>query len=427
MVMMTAHGSIESAVEAMKLGARDYLQKPFEVDELLVTGAARPRGSARAHRAALPAQRARRRVQSLRHRRPQPRDPRRDRRARSWSPSRKSTVLSPARPAPARSWSRAPSTPAARSATCRSSRSTAPRFPRRCSSRSCSATCAARSPARRFTKKGRFALADGGTIFLDEIGTVGADGAGEAAARAAGARVRAARRRAHAEGRRARDRRHQPRSAADGRRGQVPRGPVLPPQRHSDRDAAAARAARRHPAARRALRPAASRSAPARRIDGVDDKAMVELTRYDWPGNVRELENTIERAVVLVDRPAADSRTVWLMGATADAGDRGLPSLQAASEPRMGRARDDPARARAGARRQEGRRRADGHQPARAQPLPAEVPHRQLRSAEDRSTEDGSADDTEDTQDTKAVGHPAHAECGCHRAATSAATDLRLP
>jgi DNA-binding NtrC family response regulator len=36
-VMMTAHGSIESAVEAMKLGARDYLQKPFEVDELLVT------------------------------------------------------------------------------------------------------------------------------------------------------------------------------------------------------------------------------------------------------------------------------------------------------------------------------------------------------------------------------------------------------
>ena len=72
-VMMTAHGSIESAVEAMKLGARDYLQKPFEVDELLVTGAARPRGSARPHRAALPAERARRRVRSLRHHRPQPR------------------------------------------------------------------------------------------------------------------------------------------------------------------------------------------------------------------------------------------------------------------------------------------------------------------------------------------------------------------
>ena len=33
-VMMTAHGSIDSAVEAMKLGAFDYLQKPFELSEL---------------------------------------------------------------------------------------------------------------------------------------------------------------------------------------------------------------------------------------------------------------------------------------------------------------------------------------------------------------------------------------------------------
>src|SRR5262245_56345085 len=35
-VMMTAHASVESAIAAMKLGAFDYLQKPFEVDELLV-------------------------------------------------------------------------------------------------------------------------------------------------------------------------------------------------------------------------------------------------------------------------------------------------------------------------------------------------------------------------------------------------------
>ena len=34
--MMTAHATIESALEAMKLGALDYLQKPFEIDELLV-------------------------------------------------------------------------------------------------------------------------------------------------------------------------------------------------------------------------------------------------------------------------------------------------------------------------------------------------------------------------------------------------------
>jgi two-component system response regulator AtoC len=33
-VVMTGHGSIESAVEVMKLGAYDYLQKPFRVEEL---------------------------------------------------------------------------------------------------------------------------------------------------------------------------------------------------------------------------------------------------------------------------------------------------------------------------------------------------------------------------------------------------------
>src|SRR5581483_12146578 len=32
-LMMTAHATVESAIEAMKLGALDYLQKPFEIDE----------------------------------------------------------------------------------------------------------------------------------------------------------------------------------------------------------------------------------------------------------------------------------------------------------------------------------------------------------------------------------------------------------
>jgi len=34
-VLMTAHGTIETAIEATKLGAYDYLQKPFEMEELL--------------------------------------------------------------------------------------------------------------------------------------------------------------------------------------------------------------------------------------------------------------------------------------------------------------------------------------------------------------------------------------------------------
>src|SRR5262249_61852044 len=35
-IVLTAYGTVETAVEAMKLGAVDYLQKPFDVDALEV-------------------------------------------------------------------------------------------------------------------------------------------------------------------------------------------------------------------------------------------------------------------------------------------------------------------------------------------------------------------------------------------------------
>lgn len=35
-VVITAHGSVETAVGAMKLGAFDYVTKPFQMDELLL-------------------------------------------------------------------------------------------------------------------------------------------------------------------------------------------------------------------------------------------------------------------------------------------------------------------------------------------------------------------------------------------------------
>ena len=38
MVMMTAHGSTQIVREAFKLGIEDFLEKPFEVDELLALG-----------------------------------------------------------------------------------------------------------------------------------------------------------------------------------------------------------------------------------------------------------------------------------------------------------------------------------------------------------------------------------------------------
>ena len=73
--------------------------------------------------------------------------------------------------------------------------------------------------------------------------------AGQDPARAPGARVRAAGRHAHAARRRPAHRRDQPRPAGDGAGRAVPRGPVLPPERRLDRDAAAARAQGRHRAA----------------------------------------------------------------------------------------------------------------------------------------------------------------------------------
>lgn len=36
-IMLTAYGTLETAVEALKLGAFDYITKPFKVDELLIT------------------------------------------------------------------------------------------------------------------------------------------------------------------------------------------------------------------------------------------------------------------------------------------------------------------------------------------------------------------------------------------------------
>ena len=57
-VMMTAHGSTQIVREAFKLGVEDFLEKPFEVDELHRTGAPRRAQQPPADREAVPDQRA---------------------------------------------------------------------------------------------------------------------------------------------------------------------------------------------------------------------------------------------------------------------------------------------------------------------------------------------------------------------------------
>jgi DNA-binding NtrC family response regulator len=44
-----------------------------------------------------------------------------------------------------------------------------------------------------------------------------------------------------------------------------------------------------------------------RHFDGFSEAALARLRAADWPGNIRELENTVERAVLLADEPLVDA------------------------------------------------------------------------------------------------------------------------
>jgi two-component system response regulator AtoC len=74
-----------------------------------------------------------------------------------------------------------------------------------------------------------------------------------------------------------------------------------------------------------------------REVDGVSAGALEVLTRYDWPGNVRELENVIHRAVVLAGGPVVMLRDVPLDVAMPETGSRltedsGLPLREACDQ-----------------------------------------------------------------------------------------------
>jgi DNA-binding NtrC family response regulator len=324
-LMMTAHATVESAIEAMKLGALDYLQKPFEIDELLVVVTR-----------AIDHQRLRTEYRYLRSERDEQFDhygiigrsrvmeeiiQRAERVAET-----KSTVLITGETGTGKEL-------VARAIHNRSAQRDMPLI-----RVNCAAIPESLLESELFghvrgaftgaatTKKGKFALADGGTIFLDEIGTMSPalqskllrvlqerefEPLGSERTEKIDVRVIAATNR---------DLRQM--VAEDKfqedlfyRLNVIPI--ELPPlrERRDDIPALVEHFLRKH----------AQRTG--RRIERIDDGVLAQLQQYDWPGNVRELENVIERAVVLSTGPVITARAIAVLGSAAPPSS-GLPSLK---------------------------------------------------------------------------------------------------
>jgi two-component system response regulator AtoC len=325
-VMMTAHATVDNAIAAMKLGAYDYLQKPFEVEELLV-----------AARRALEHQRLRGQHRYLLSEREEEFDHygivgrsramqevlrKLERVAQS-----KSTVLITGETGTGKEL-------AARAVHARSAEREMPLIKVNCAALPESlleselfghvrgAFTGATS-----NRRGRFALADGGTIFLDEIGTLGLavqakllrvlqerefEPVGSERTQSVDVRVIAATNR---------DLRTM---VADGRfledlYYRLSVIPVeLPPLRERREDIP--------PLVEHFVRKHAQRTG--RAIGGVAPAALEQMRSYDWPGNVRELENTIERAVVLATGTVIDAAAISIVEPPAGPAAGGLPSAR---------------------------------------------------------------------------------------------------
>jgi len=324
-LMMTAYATVESAIEAMKLGALDYLQKPFEVDELIaIVGHAVEHQRLRTQHRYLLNERDEdfnhygivgrsRVVQEL------------IRQAERVAET-KSTVFIMGETGTGKEL-------LARAIHNRSAQRHMPLIKVNCAaipdtlleSELFGHVRGAFTGATN-NKKGKFALADGGTIFLDEIGTMtpplqskllrvlqerefeplGAERTQRVDVRVIAATNRDVKRLVE-EGRFLEDLFY--------RLNVIPF--VLPPLRDRREDIPAL--------AEHFLRKHAQRTG--RKVDGLGEDALERLTTYDWPGNVRELENTIERAVVLSPGPVIDAADITMPGVAGPASP-GLPSLK---------------------------------------------------------------------------------------------------
>lgn len=323
-LMMTAHATVESAIEAMKLGAFDYLQKPFEVDELLVVvGRAIEHQRLRTqHRYLLNERREEfnhygivgrsRQMQEVIH-------------TAELVAESKSTILITGETGTGKEL-------VARAIHDRSAQRDMPLIKVNCAAIPDTLLESELFGHRRgaFTgatsnKKGRFELADGGTIFLDEIGTMGLplqakllrvlqerefEALGAERSQQVDLRVIAA------------TNKDLPALVADGqfaedlyyRLNVIPIAIPALRERMEDVPVLVDHFLRKH--AQRA----------GKQIDGIEDAARKVLQAYDWPGNIRELENTIERAVVLSTEETITERALSLLTAAALPSWDGLPS-----------------------------------------------------------------------------------------------------
>ena len=323
-LMMTAHATVESAIEAMKLGALDYLQKPFEIDELLVVvNRAMDHQRLRTQHGYLLSERDEefnqygivgrsRRVQEVI-------------RTAEMVAKSKSTVLITGETGTGKEM-------VARAIHYHSAQREMPLVKVNCAaipenlleSELFGHTRGAFTGALT-SKKGKFALADGGSIFLDEIGTMAPalqakllrvlqerefEPLGSERSQKVDVRVIAATNR---------DIRQM---VSDGRFQEdlyyrLNVIPIhIPPlrERRDDIPLLVEHFIRKH--AQRA----------GKRIDGIEPAVRQALEAADWPGNVRELENTVERAVVLSPGPIIGPDVVRLLGVPASSVS-GLPSM----------------------------------------------------------------------------------------------------
>ena len=297
-MIITGYGTIESAVDAIKKGAFDYILKPFDNDEILRRPAGRSRSSAasrtRTRDCGRPWTASRASAQIIGR---SPRDAGVVERIRTVATTDARVLIQGETGTGKERVARAIHDISRRAKRARSCRSPAPRCPSRCSRPSSSGTSAARSPTRRSERRGRFELADGGTLFLDDIDDM-----------PLAVQVKLLRVLQEREVERLGSAATRSTSTSACRRDQG--GPARARARRasSARTSTTASTSCRSTSRRCASATATCRCSSStssrehgrgRAYDGVARRHGASSCAIPWPGNVRELENAVERAVAL--------------------------------------------------------------------------------------------------------------------------------